>query len=129
MIAEKISSMTTIGEWLKLARAKAKLTQAELADRLTEMGHPYAKNTIGGWETTSRLPPIDDPSFTSTLAAILGVSEIEIYEVAGVFSPSSNVAVQKLVQLAGVLSPSEIEQIESFMKFLISSRSNRRENK
>lgn len=119
---------TNIGEFLAVKRRAANLSQNELSKRLAAMRHDYAPTTISGWENGGN-PPIDDPSFVSALAVTLGVSEVEIYQAAGIFSPSSDVAVQQLVKLLQSSTPSELEQIEQFAKFLIASRQSRREQK
>ena len=119
---------TNAGEFLATKRRAASLSQSELSKRLAAMGHDYAPTTISGWENGGN-PPIDDPAFVSALAVTLGVSEVEIYQAAGIFSPSSDVAVQQLVKLLQATTPSELEQVEQFAKFLIANRQGRREQK
>jgi transcriptional regulator with XRE-family HTH domain len=44
-----------VGDLLKTARRRAGLTQAGLAYRMTQMGHPTARGSISMWET-QRMP-------------------------------------------------------------------------
>lgn len=119
---------TKLGSFLAAKRRLAGWTQVELMKVLSKFGHSYAATTISGWEN-GRPMPVDNPAFVDALAMALEISAIEIYEAAGVFSASSDVATQKLFQLLQAATPAELETIEQYAKFVIANRKRGSEQK
>lgn len=81
------------------------ITQQDLADRLAERGHKFAKSTIGWWETDRSVPPIHESKFMSALAASLEITLSALVEGVGIYDSE--------VESAD-LSPSEEELIAAY---------------
>jgi transcriptional regulator with XRE-family HTH domain len=56
---------------LKSRREALNLTQADVADRLSERGHETSPARVGHWETGRNRLPIEDAEFRVVLAAVL----------------------------------------------------------
>ena len=97
--------MNGIGSYIRSRRNALEITQEELASRLAQRGHKFAKSTIGWWETDRSVPPIHESKFMTALADSLDVSLSALIEGIGMYN--SKVA-------ADDLSPTEEELISAY---------------
>ncbi len=67
-----------ISEFLKARRQELRISQADLAMRLTLRGLGTTKASVGHWETERNNPPIEDPAFRVALASSLEVDVNEM---------------------------------------------------
>lgn len=72
-----------ISEFLKARRQELRISQADLASRLTLRGQDTLKASIGHWETERSNPPIRDYEFRLALASALEMDVNEMMAVLG----------------------------------------------
>jgi transcriptional regulator with XRE-family HTH domain len=77
--------LSGIGHYIRTKRNALDITQEELATRLAEHGHKFAKSTVGWWETERSVPPIHEPKFMTALAASQEVSLSALIEGIGMY--------------------------------------------
>lgn len=99
------SKLSGIGHYIRSRRNALDITQQDLADRLAERGHKFAKSTIGWWETNRSVPPIHESKFMAALAASLEIDLSSLIEGIGMYD--SKVA-------SSDLSPSEEELVTAY---------------
>jgi transcriptional regulator with XRE-family HTH domain len=97
--------LSGIGQYIRSRRNALDITQEDLATRLAERGHKFAKSTIGWWETDRSIPPIHESKFMAALAASLEVSLSALIEGLGIYDDKIE---------ANDLSPSEAELIAAY---------------
>ena len=97
--------MSGIGHYIRTRRNVLDITQQDLADRLAERGHKFAKSTIGWWETGRSVPPIHESKFMSALAASLEVTLSALVEGIGMYDFEVE---------SDALSPNEEELIAAY---------------
>lgn len=97
--------MSGIGHYIRTRRNVLDITQQDLADRLAERGHKFAKSTIGWWETDRSVPPIHESKFMSALAASLEVTLSALVEGTGMYDFEVE---------SDALSPNEEELIAAY---------------
>lgn len=60
-----------VREFIRQRRKAIKISQAELADRLSKRGHETSDTRISHWETGRNRPPLENKEFRYALAAAL----------------------------------------------------------
>ena len=70
-------------DFLKHRRDELGISQAELADRLSERGEEASAARVGHWETGRNKPPLDDPKFRLVIASTLEIDVNEMMMVLG----------------------------------------------
>lgn len=58
-------------EFLRVERTRMNLSQAKLAERLSDLGQETSAARVGHWETGRNKPPIENPKFRQVLAMAL----------------------------------------------------------
>lgn len=69
--------------WLKTRRKQLKLSQEDLAARLSLQGFVYTAGAISHWETGLYNPPLDKVDFRQALAQVLKVDVRTLLMMAG----------------------------------------------
>jgi transcriptional regulator with XRE-family HTH domain len=59
--------------FIKQRRAKLDLSQAKLAQRLTDLGQTTSHTRVAHWESGRNKPPLEDPKFRVALAVALEI--------------------------------------------------------
>jgi len=77
--------LSGIGDYIRNQRNALDITQEDLANRLAERGHKFAKSTIGWWEKGRSIPPIHESSFMAALASSLEVTLSSLVEGVGLY--------------------------------------------
>lgn len=72
-----------ISEFLKARRQELRISQADLATRLTLRGQDTTKASIGHWETDRNQPPLKDPEFRLALASALEIDVNQMMAILG----------------------------------------------
>lgn len=70
--------MMDFSDFLRIERARLNLSQAKIAERLSELGQETSAARVGHWETGRNKPPLDDPNFRRALAITLNLDVNEM---------------------------------------------------
>ena len=97
--------MSSIGEYLALKRTQKRMTQQEVSDALKDRGIIRSASTVANWEAGRQTIGIE---IYESLAEILSVDLLEMYEVAGMLKNLPGADIFKVVNR---MSESDRERI------------------
>jgi transcriptional regulator with XRE-family HTH domain len=119
----------TLGQFIREHRVTLQLRQEDVVEALVNRGQRrYNQTAIAAWELDRTLPPIHDPGFVRSLAAILQVSETEILRAAGFSVTQSSDLPPEIIERLKRATPSQLAKIAALLDLIIDDKSDQGQN-
>lgn len=123
-----------LGDFIRRRRLELNnMTQADLTQRLNQLGFGYSVQTVGHWETGRAAVPLDQTqetrgeeiTFLAALSSALEVSPLRVLAAAGYLNPADlkfDVETYEFAQLFESASPSQRKIVKQLLEEFIGSQ-------
>lgn len=102
-----------LGKYVANRRAKLRLTQEEVVERLRQLGIDRASSTLANWEAGRQSIPIE---YIPQLAKALEDSTVNLYDNAGVLDKLPG---GEIIKLLDGLSDEELARVEKVLRAMV----------